>query len=116
MNLRHLSADTRRALIDGLEALSASPDNVKDKRFGICWNLQHIVSERAGGLHDAYAYDLVGYISVDWPGLVGKVEADGTKRWCPYPLGRARYALWEGDGLAQRLDLMAYLIKRLKEA
>lgn len=109
MNLHRLPHSTRQALIDGLEHLSASPDNVPDRGFGICWNLQEVAFGGCG----SEAYELVAIHSVSWPGRTGKVDAGGS---CSYPIRRGRSLLWTGEQAEQRLSLMAHLIKLLKAA
>lgn len=115
MNLHRLSYFTRQTLISGLEHLSASPDNVPDKGFGICWNLQEV----AFGGYGSEAYELVSIHSIGWPSRTGKVDVGGAG--CSYPIRRTRNTplgtpLWEGEQLAQRLSLMAHLLKLLKAA
>ena len=103
---------------DALLGMVALGRNQGDPRIGVCGNLNLTLQRMYGdAVPGELGYRAVPTLAVGWAQAL--CAEDGTL-WAYFvpkdydPLTRIRVPMWDGCQLKRRMDLMAYLLKRLE--
>lgn len=102
-----------------LDALRAAlqdllKDGPADKACGVCRNLHY--HEALRGYTGRYidGYDFIENEAFDWPHALKHADEDGAPTLLPYFVpGDGCYALWDGQNLEMRQNLLRYLLGRV---
>ena len=107
-NNKEILESALEKLIYEVDRLSRGLDYYLDTNYGICYNFARVIREccddfSMGGLK---AYDVVEHISHGWE----KHSGDSC-----YPIEpKDDEELWEGEQLELRIELMQYILNKLK--
>ena len=101
--------EQREAIIDALRKLKA--EGPEHRKFGICRNLESILwgtGRYDWGETHGMSYDFVSAYSEGWP------RHSGVRAFPVGGFGESGAYLWSGAALTARLDLIDYMIDKLR--